>query len=82
MEGFGQEFTGRLDVGEQRNVVADGLPFLDVQFDADVAGDGDNVRWTVGGTTDGGIDNNGKFVLGDLLTPASERQTALDGRVR
>ena len=39
--------------------MADRLPFLNLDVDADVAGDGVDVRGTVGAAADGGVDDDG-----------------------
>ena len=50
--GFAEILARRLDVGKQRDLVPNGLPILDREFDAHVAGDGGDVRRAVGGSAD------------------------------
>ncbi len=59
--GFAEVCARRHHVHEQRNVVADAVPIVVVQLDADVAGDGVHVRRAVGGCSDGGRTHNRVF---------------------
>ena len=53
-----QVLARRLQVDEQRDGVADLLPVVVVELDADVAGDGVEVDRRVGGAADGGVDDD------------------------
>ena len=52
-------FAGRLQVHQQRYLVADRLPVIIVELDAEMAGDGVEVDRRIGRTADRGIDDNG-----------------------
>ena len=58
MELLAQIFARRLHVDEQRHLVADPLPVLDRELDADVPGDGVDVDRRVGRAADGAVDDD------------------------
>ena len=57
--GFAQIFAGRHHVDEQRDVVADAVPVVIGQLDADMAGDGVDMRRAVGRGADGRCADDG-----------------------
>ena len=59
MELLAQIFARRLHVDEQRHLVADPLPVLDRQLDADVPGDGVDVDRRIGRAADRAVDHDG-----------------------
>ena len=67
VEILAQIFARRHHVHQQGNVAAILFPFIDLQIDADMAGDGIEMDRRVGRTADGAVDANGvdKGVLGE-----------------
>src|SRR6185312_2504959 len=61
VESLAEEFASGLDVREQRDVVSDGFEILHGHFNADVAGNGRDVRGAVGGAADRRVDDDGIF---------------------
>ena len=51
--------AGGLEVDEERHLVADRLPVLDLELDADMAGDGVDVDRRIGRAADGRVDDDG-----------------------